>query len=98
MATSTFVGLTGYLKTSYEPDCEWRDGELKERPGGTGTHSPVQTFFLKFLGSHERPKSQGVVSYSSRPGRAISSRMASFGLLSACRMRCICSAMGISTS
>lgn len=36
--------------------------------------------------------------YSSRPGRAMRSRMASRGALSWCRMRSICSAMGISTA
>jgi hypothetical protein len=36
--------------------------------------------------------------YSSRPGRAISSRIASFGLLPRCRIASICSVIGISTS
>jgi hypothetical protein len=36
--------------------------------------------------------------YSSRPGRAISSRIASFGLLPRCRIASICTVIGISTS
>ena len=36
-------------------------------------------------------------SYSVRPGLDIRSRMASFGLLSWCRISAICSVMGIST-
>ena len=35
--------------------------------------------------------------YSSRPGRAISSRIASLGLLPRCRIASICSVIGIST-
>jgi len=48
------VALAEYLNTSYEPDCEWVDGELKERPVGEGSHATVQTFFIKYLGSRER--------------------------------------------
>ena len=31
MATATQVPLSEYLHTSYEPDCEWIDGEVRER-------------------------------------------------------------------
>lgn len=53
MATAVQVPLSEYLHTSYEPDCEWIDGELKERPVGEGSHAFIQTFFIKFFGSKE---------------------------------------------
>ena len=53
MATATQVPLNEYLHTSYEPDCEWIDGEIRERPVGEGSHAFVQTFFIKFFASRE---------------------------------------------
>ena len=54
MATSTMVALSEYLKTSYSPDCEWVDGEVRERNMGEGSHSFVQTFFIKYFGRREQ--------------------------------------------
>jgi len=54
MTTSTLVPLEEYLHTSYEPDCEWVDGELRERSVGEGSHGNIQTFFIKYFGSRER--------------------------------------------
>lgn len=53
MAASTMVALSEYLRTSYSPDCEWVDGEVRERNMGEGSHSVVQSFFIKFFGRHE---------------------------------------------
>ena len=53
MATAVQVPLSEYLHTSYESDCEWIDGELRERPVGEGSHAFIQTFFIKFFGSRE---------------------------------------------
>jgi Uma2 family endonuclease len=53
MGTSTMVPLEEYLRTNYEPDRDWIDGELKERNMGDGPHSVVQTFFIKFFGNRE---------------------------------------------
>ncbi len=53
MATSVLVPLSEYLTTSYEPDSEWIDGELRERPMGTTWHGGLQTFFIKFFGRRE---------------------------------------------
>ena len=52
MATSTLVPLSEYLTKSYEPDCEWINGELKERNVGTNSHGTVQTFFIEFFRMH----------------------------------------------
>jgi len=53
MATSVLVPLSEYLTTSYEPDCEWIDGELKERTRGTNSHGSLQVFFIRFFSLHE---------------------------------------------
>lgn len=53
MATSTFVTLSEYLRTSYHPDCDWIDGEVRERNMGEGPHSAVQKFLLFYLSLRE---------------------------------------------
>ena len=53
MATSTMVALSEYLRTSYSPDCEWVDGEVRERNMGEGSHAVVQSFFIKYFGRRE---------------------------------------------
>jgi len=52
MAT-TQVSLDEYLKTDYEPDCDYLDGELEERNVGEQEHSLTQAFFIKWLAKHE---------------------------------------------
>ena len=44
MAT-TQVSLEEYLRTDYEPDCDYVDGELEGRNLGEQEHSVVQAFF-----------------------------------------------------
>jgi Uma2 family endonuclease len=46
MTTSTLVPLSEYLKTSYRPDRDWIDGEVRERNMGEGPHSVVQGFLI----------------------------------------------------
>jgi Uma2 family endonuclease len=52
MAT-TQVSLEEYLRTDYEPDCDYVDGELEERNVGEQDHSIVQAFFVRWLAVHE---------------------------------------------
>ncbi len=52
MAT-TQVSLDEYLRTDYEPDCDYVDGELEERNLGEQEHSLTQAFFIKWLAKHE---------------------------------------------
>jgi Uma2 family endonuclease len=52
MAT-TQVSLEEYLRTDYEPDCDYVDGELEERNVGEQEHSIAQAFFIKWLAAHE---------------------------------------------
>ncbi len=49
MTTATLVPLAEYLQTTYHPDREWVDGELRERHLGEFSHSSIQRFFMKFF-------------------------------------------------
>jgi Uma2 family endonuclease len=51
--STTQVLLEEYLRTDYEPDCDYVDGELEERNVGEKEHSAVQAFFIKWLAIHE---------------------------------------------
>ena len=42
MAAGTTISLEQYLATSYEPDCDFVDGELEERNLGGRTHARLQ--------------------------------------------------------
>ena len=42
MASSTLIPLSEYLNTSYRPDCDYIDGEVKERTLGTRLHGLLQ--------------------------------------------------------
>ena len=49
MATATRVSIEEYLRTDYEPDCDYVDGVLEERNVGQRDHSFVQTAVGAFL-------------------------------------------------
>jgi Uma2 family endonuclease len=49
MATATQVPLSEYLHTSYEPDCEGIEGEVRERGMPDEFHSAIQFFFLQYF-------------------------------------------------
>lgn len=53
MATSTRVPIEVYLKSSYEPDAEYVDGEIEERPMGERDHAAWQASILKWFWQHE---------------------------------------------
>ena len=42
MASATLIPVREYLNTSYRPDCDFLDGELKERNGGEQPHASIQ--------------------------------------------------------
>jgi Uma2 family endonuclease len=48
MAT-TLVSLADYLKTAYEPDAEYVNGEIQERPMGEFDHADWQHAIIAFL-------------------------------------------------
>ena len=49
MKTETFVSVEEYLKTSYEPECDYVDGEVQERNVGERDHSILQREFIFFF-------------------------------------------------
>jgi Uma2 family endonuclease len=51
MAT-TQVSLEEYLRTDYEPDCDYVDGELEERNVGEKEHSAVLGFLVNLFAVH----------------------------------------------
>lgn len=54
MAAVTQVPLETYLHTAYRPDCEYVDGELRERNVGEKNHSRMQMGLCSLLYEHER--------------------------------------------
>ena len=58
MGTTLLVSEEEYLTTSYEPDCEYDDGVLRERNVGKQPHGILQTALGSFL--FERRRTFGV--------------------------------------
>ena len=54
MATTTHVPVEVYLRSSYEPDAEYVDGEIEERPMGEREHVLWQKAILKWFWQHEK--------------------------------------------
>src|SRR5579872_1279274 len=53
MAVTTQVSVDEYLRTSYDPDCEYVDGEMLDRNVGEKSHSKVQKRLLVYLAQRE---------------------------------------------
>jgi Uma2 family endonuclease len=54
MATATRVPVEVYLHSSYEPDAEYVDGEIEERPAGENDHSAWQQAICFWFHQHAR--------------------------------------------
>jgi Uma2 family endonuclease len=54
MATVSHISLQQYLGTSYRPDCEYVDGEIRERNVGKWEHARVQWLLALWFGTHEK--------------------------------------------
>jgi Uma2 family endonuclease len=54
MATSTIVSEQEYLRTSYEYDCEYVDGEVRERGLPDEYHSVIQQCLCVYFGSMKK--------------------------------------------
>jgi Uma2 family endonuclease len=54
MATILHIPLHEYLGTSYRPDREYVDGEIRERNVGKYEHARVQALLTLWFGTHER--------------------------------------------
>lgn len=53
MASATLIRVAEYLNTSYQPDREYIDGELRERNAGKWDHARVQYLLAAWFSSHE---------------------------------------------
>lgn len=53
MAATTIVPVEVYLRSSYEPDAEYVDGEIEERPTGELDHALWQQAILRWFWRHE---------------------------------------------
>jgi Uma2 family endonuclease len=54
MATAAHISLSEYLETSYRPDCEYVDGEIRERNVGKWEHARVQALLAAWFAVHEK--------------------------------------------
>lgn len=54
MATLAVVPVSEYLSQTYEPDCDFVDGELEERNVGEELHSELQNILGRILSNHRR--------------------------------------------
>ncbi|HEY3707173.1 MAG TPA: Uma2 family endonuclease [Terracidiphilus sp.] len=54
MATSTRIPIEQYLKTPYEPDAEFVNGEIEERAMGEYDHNMVQWAILDWFRRHDK--------------------------------------------
>lgn len=54
MATTTRITLEQYLKTPYEPDAEFVNGEVEERNVGEYDHNVVQRAILLWFHQHDK--------------------------------------------
>ncbi len=54
MATATRVPLEVYLRSEYEPDAEYVDGEIEERPMGVVSHADWQQAIQRWFANRSR--------------------------------------------
>jgi len=53
MPAGTLVSVEEYLSTSYDPDCDYVDGEVLERNLGELDHSKLQKKLIVYFGTRE---------------------------------------------
>lgn len=61
MATTTYIPVEEYLRTSYRPDCDYVDGEVRERHLGTRPHAALQLILSRIFDTNR--KAWGVVTF-----------------------------------
>lgn len=52
MSTASHISLTEYLSASYRPDCDYVDGEVRERNVGEAEHSILQAAITAWFWNH----------------------------------------------
>ena len=64
MATTTHIPVEVYLRSSYEPDAEYVDGEIERRPPGEFDHASwqqaIQKVVLAAREGMEHPRAAGI--------------------------------------
>ena len=73
MATTAHISLSEYMETSYRPDREYVDGEIRERNVGKFEQARVQALLTIWFGSHERE--WGVIVVTEQRIQALPSRV-----------------------
>ena len=53
MPAGTLISVEEYLSTSYDPDCDYVDGEVWERHVGERDHSKTQKKLILYFGNRE---------------------------------------------
>lgn len=54
MATTVYIPIEEYLATSYRPDCDYVDGEVRERNLGTRPHAALQFILSAIFNANRR--------------------------------------------
>src|ERR1035438_1962300 len=54
MKTAALIPGEEYLRTTYDPDCDYVDGEVLERHLGELDHSDLQSEFVHYFRAHQR--------------------------------------------
>jgi hypothetical protein len=54
MATSTSIPISEYRQTTYRPDCDYIDGEVKERNVGEQPHGYLQAILAGIFHGNRR--------------------------------------------
>ncbi|HEY5329916.1 MAG TPA: Uma2 family endonuclease [Acidobacteriaceae bacterium] len=54
MATAALIPVGEYLDTTYSPDCDYIDGELKERNVGEEAHAEIQAILARVIGVNRK--------------------------------------------
>jgi len=62
MSAGTLISLEEYLRTSYSPDREFRDGVLVERNVGDNSHAELQSLLATYI--NRRRKQWHVLAYT----------------------------------
>jgi Uma2 family endonuclease len=73
MATPTQISITEYLNTSYRPDREYVDGEVRERNVGKWEHARIQLLLGAWFATHE--SQWGIMSSTEQRTRTSSTRV-----------------------
>jgi len=54
MKTAALVSVEEYLRTTYDPDCDYVDGEVIERNLGENDHSDLQSELVRYFRNRRR--------------------------------------------